>query len=65
MLTTVADTDQKSRIGRPPLPPEARRSAVIAVRVTEQEADSAYRYALKHGIPLDAVLRKILARLTQ
>lgn len=53
----------RQRSGRPPLPPEQRKSVLLKVRLRPDEADAAYRYALKHGRPLDHVLRNLLARL--
>ena len=61
--TVPQPQEPKPRGGRPPLPPDERRSEVIAMRVTPQEADAAYQYAIRHGVPLDTVLRRILARL--
>ena len=50
------------RTGRPPKPPAERLSEVLNFRVTPQEADSVYRYAIRHGLPLNALLRRILRR---
>ena len=54
---------ESPRGGRPPLPPNRRRSEVVSFRLTPAEADSAYQYAMKHGEPLNIVLRRILLRL--
>lgn len=53
---------QKPRGGRPRKPPERRRSEIITIRLTPREADGVYKYALKHGEPLNVVLRAMLRR---
>ena len=50
------------RKGRPPKPEAERLSEVLNFRVTPDEANSAYRYAIRHGKPLNAVLRAMLVR---
>ena len=64
MNDLVADQPMRlTRRGRPPLPPAKRRSEVFSIRVTPGEADAIYRYAMRHGEPLDAILRRVLRRL--
>lgn len=53
------------RRGRPEKPQAERLSIALSVRVTESTADAMYRYAIKHGEPLDTVLRTILMRFLQ
>lgn len=57
MLTTVSETP---RVGRPPKPPEERRSIDVRLRLTPREADAAYQLALKHGGTLNDVIRRAL-----
>lgn len=52
--------DAKPKGGRPPLPPDQRRTVDVRLYLTPGEADAAYRYAIKHGEPLNAVLRSVL-----
>lgn len=52
------------RRGRPPKAEDVRLTERVIFRVTKAEADSAYRYAIRHGRPLNAVLRAVLKRLT-
>ena len=64
MNDRVADQPTRlTRRGRPPLPPAKRRSEVFSIRVTPGEADAIYRYAMRHGATLDAMLRRVLLRL--
>ena len=48
--------------GRPPKADTERLSEVLNFRVTPREADSIYQYAIRHGEPLNVVLRGILRR---
>ena len=59
----VAAHPQPPRRGRPPKAPEERLSESLSVRLTKAQADAAYRYAIRHGEPLDGVLRRLLVRL--
>lgn len=63
-LATVEPVMSKPR-GRPPKSDEDRLSEVLHIRLTPREADTAYRLAIKHGKPLNAVLRAILQRLAR
>lgn len=49
--------------GRPPKAPHERLSESLSIRLTKGQADAAYRYAIRHGEPLDGVLRRVLLRL--
>lgn len=67
---TVAEVAQESdpppgsrSFGRPAKDPKDRLSEIINIRVTPAEADSLYRYAIRHGRPLNDVLRTVLRRL--
>lgn len=46
--------------GRPPKPEADRLSEVLNFRVTKAEADTVYRYAVRCGRPLNAILRAVL-----
>ena len=48
--------------GRPRKAPSEKLSEGLNVRLTPAEADTLYRLAIKHGQPLNAVLRAILRR---
>ena len=48
--------------GRPMLPPNRRRSEAIRLRLSPDEADAAYQFAIKHGEPLNRILRALLLR---
>ena len=56
---------ESPRGGRPALPPNRKRTEVVSFRLTPDEMDSAYQYAMKHGEPLNVVLRQILLRLVK
>ena len=47
------------RIGRPPIPSEARRSTILPIRLTEDEAQSLREYAARRGVMLSTWLRKL------
>ena len=51
------------RGGRPPLPPNQRRSETFSIRLSPDEKKSAYDFAQRCGEPLDAVLRRVLLRM--
>ena len=61
MLGAMAERRAKPR-GRPPKSAADRLSEVLNFRVTPEEADCVYRYAIRHGQPLNAVLRAVLRR---
>ena len=61
-LEAVAAT---RRPGRPPKDAAAKLSEVLRVRVTPDDADSLYKLAIRHGEPLNAVLRMVLRRLIE
>lgn len=63
-MLVMAETERPRR-GRPAKAPDERLSEIIRLRVTRTEADAAYRYAIRHGEPLNAVLRRILLRLLE
>lgn len=48
--------------GRPQKPDAERLSEVLNFRVTAHEADAVYQYAIRHGAPLNTVLRSLLQR---
>lgn len=50
------------RRGRPPKPADEKLSEVLNFRATKQEADSVYAFAIRHGKPLNTVLRAMLQR---
>ena len=50
------------RRGRPAKPDADRLSEILNFRVTQAEADSVYRLAIRHGKPLNHVLRVMLQR---
>ena len=56
-------THDSQSIGRPPKAPEQRLSEIVRVRMTPSEADSLYRFAIRHGRPLHDVIRAALRRL--
>lgn len=62
MNQTAVAVDAPRR-GRPALPPDERRTVDVRLRLSPREADAAYRLAIKHGKPLNDVLRAILRRL--
>lgn len=64
MLTVAVSEPTKPR-GRPIKCPDERLSEVLSIRLSPRDADAAYRFAQRHGQPLDAVLRKLLLRLIQ
>lgn len=55
----------KPKGGRPPLPPDQRLSEPFSIRLTKPQADALYRYAVTHGEPIDAVLRRVLVRVLE
>lgn len=54
---------QAQRRGRPPKPDEQKLSEILNFRATKQEADAVYAFAIRHGKPLNVVLRAMLQRL--
>ncbi len=48
----------KKKMGRPPLPPEKRRSKIVMLRLTDEEAKFLKSAAEKTGLTLSEVLRR-------
>jgi hypothetical protein len=55
--------DQVKRPGRPPLPPEFRKSEFIGFRATTSEADALYKAAVRRGEDLSELQRECSKRL--
>ena len=54
----MAKKKQKKRMGRPPLPPEGRRSAMVTIRMTAQERTELERESRRAGLSFSAYLLK-------
>lgn len=52
----MPDDQKKRKMGRPPLSPESRRSAVVTVRMTEAERDRLEEQAREAGLSISAYL---------
>lgn len=53
------------KLGRPPLPPERRRSVRISVAVTEDVGNGLYDYANRQRMDLSVVLSRLFERLVK
>ena len=52
----MAKDQKKSKMGRPPLPPESRRSAVVTIRMTQAERERLEEQAREAGLSISAYL---------
>ena len=55
---TMSEGHQKRKMGRPPLPREARRSAIVTLRMTEADRKRLERQAAEAGLSISAFLLK-------
>lgn len=53
---------KKSKMGRPPIPPENRRSVNFTIRLTESERDAVESEARKAGLTVGEFIRRRLLK---